>query len=154
MKNIISVLWGSNASCRLSDPFRLVCDGDEAGRLMDEKLHIACLNPALRSLFADSNFGVRETIVHLIGISDGQRDEGLRLDEYVKPSPRQLLLFAHRHGRATRGTLIVFPELFNGNPIVLCVDNGTSLLCNLLLCSPPVAQLKGRNLSILVAPRD
>lgn len=147
MKNFLEVLWGPDAAFEISQPFSLKCNGVEASVLL-ERLRVTCPNPALRTLFAgDNNFDRPETSVCFVtrlAQDDGSEACGARATENLtRPSRRQLLLFALLYGVRAGDLPVVFPELFEGNPIVL-VPNGTPLLC-----TPTLALLRSHPVRVL-----
>ncbi|GEM_PF-2036840 len=149
MRKFLKAVWGKgDASTRfaLTNPFALENRADDEGIRIIQRLRLVCPDPELLAfMLADSFFATVSDVVRLIDVGQqGRTMARLSLKRLGTPRRRSLLRFALEHPRPCRDALVVFPEFFRGNPIVLVSNSSTPLLCN-----PPVEMIRNRPVRVM-----
>ncbi|MDO8483009.1 MAG: hypothetical protein Q7S86_04290 [bacterium] len=147
-KFLKTIWWKGNASIRfsLTNPFALENRADDEGCRIVQRLRLVCSNPELLAfVLADSFFATVSDTIRLIDVGrNGVAISHGSLRRLETPRRRTLLRFALEHPQLCRETLVVFPEFFRGNPIVLVSNSGPPLLC-----SPPAEMIRGRPVRVM-----
>ena len=144
MRKFLKAVWGrGGASTRfaLTDPFALENRADDEGQRIVQRLRLVCTNPELIAfMLADNFFATVSDTIRLIDVGGtGVAISHGSLTRLETPRRRTFLRFALEHPQPCRDALVVFPEFFKGNPVVLVSNSGTPLLCN-----PPAEMIRGR----------